>query len=83
MKESKDISISLESLCLLASFTVRETLTTLQDKGLISNQERDVILGRAVNGLSMSTIGLTKADTDNLLSVLLGTPFNAPKRNLN
>ena len=83
MKESKDISVSLESLCLLASFAVRETLTTLQGKGLITDQDRDAILARAINGLNMSTIGLTKADTDNLLSVLLGTPFKAPERNLN
>lgn len=83
MQEKKEISISLETLCLLSCFTVRETLRTLQTKELITNPELDAILARAVEGLNMSTIGLTHADTNHLLNVMMGRPFSTPERDLN
>jgi len=83
MADDKEISVSLESLCLLACFTVRETLTTLQHKGLITDADRDTILARAVDGLARSNIALTHADTGHLLNVLMGRPMRAPDRNLN
>lgn len=83
MQEKVETSISLEALCLLSCFTVRETLRTLQAKNMVTDPELDAILARAVEGLNMSTIGLTHADTNHMLNVLMGRPFSTPERNLN
>lgn len=83
MNQKKEISISSDALLMLACFTVRETLRTLQAKDLLTDTELQDVLNRAVDGLSRSTIGLTKADVDTLLNVLMDRPFVSPERNLN
>lgn len=83
MKEKEEVRIGLEPLTLLSCFTVRETLRTLQAKDLITDQELDAILARAVEGLHMSTIGLSSDEMNHLLNVLMGRPFTTPPRNLN
>jgi predicted transcriptional regulator len=82
MAVRKDIEINSDLLIVLASFTVTELMRTLQQKGLITNDEAKGAVQRAATHLDRTTSGVSEEQKQALIDFILGRGLTlAPTQN--